>query len=69
MTKDTLTMQGNLFDREPTEEDRLKDFLKSLFHTIERMWDFDLIEESFREYEIQREMEADAERFADEDDF
>ncbi len=53
--------QGNLFDREPSEEDRVKDFLKGLFHTIEQVWNFDLIEEAYEEYKIGREFEASME--------
>lgn len=48
----SLAAQGNLF-KKPCETDRVGDFLKSLFASIERTWSFDVIEESYEEYSIQ----------------
>lgn len=62
-----MTIQGNLFQRQPTEEDRLKDFLKSLFATIEGTWGFHVIEEGYEEYRIQKEMEEEFEKAAEEE--
>ncbi len=54
-----MIVKRDLFQREPTEEDRVKDFLKNFFSMIERLWSFDLVKDTFEIWCIEREMEED----------
>ncbi len=60
--------QRNLFE-EISSEDQIRDFLKSLFGLIERTWSPKLIEESFSEYQVEKEIEEDMRREAEEEAF
>ncbi len=70
MSKDQIITQGtqrNLFEKEPTEEDQVKDFLKMIFRACEKVYSSEVVKEAFNEWEIQKEIEEEFERAAEEE--
>jgi hypothetical protein len=69
----TQEIQGELFETKPIvqDSDSFKEFLKMLFRACEKVYSTRVVEESFNEWVIEREIEKELEEeaFWEENDF
>ncbi len=59
-----MTIQRELFEKEETQEDQTKDFLKGIFAVCEQTFSAKTLREAFSEWEIEKDIEREMERDA-----